>query len=361
MLHGLVAMRGLIAMGLAAAVGAWGLHAHPVDMTDPFLGLIEARSPGVFVALVYGYAALWFTTPFFGASLVLSLFAIAASRRDPRVRTRPLPLYAQPENRPAPTLVLGETHFETTAGRAPSPAWLTIPQRGLYTGVMVVGAVGTGKTSACMYPYAEQLLRWRAGDADHKIGGLVLEVKGDFCKQVHGILKQAGREHDYIEIGLDSEYCYNPLHNDLDPYAVAFAIATLLNNLFGKSKEPFWQQAYTDLLKFVILLRRISDGYTTLADVYHHILEPSKIETEHQQAHRRAEEPARSHHRVGARLSRTLRATAVDAVVCRERGGVRPSVRGGPGYIPRGQECAVSRRQDQQQCMAHQTPPVAGD
>ena len=83
MLHGLVAMRGLIAMGLAAAVGAWGLHAHPVDMTDPFLGLIEARSPRVFVALVYGYAALWFTTPFFGASLVLSLFAIAASRRDP--------------------------------------------------------------------------------------------------------------------------------------------------------------------------------------------------------------------------------------------------------------------------------------
>jgi len=278
MLHRLVAMRGLIAMGLAATVGAWGLHAHPVDMADPFLGLIEARSPGVFVALVYGYAALWFTTPFFGASLVLSLFAIAASRRDPRIRTRPLPAYVKPESRPAPTLVLGETHFENTAGRAPSPAWLTIPQRGLYTGVMVVGAVGTGKTSACMYPYTEQLLRWRAGDAEHKIGGLVLEVKGDFCKQVHGILKQAGREHDYIEIGLESRYCYNPLHNDLDPYAVAFAIATLLNNLFGKSKEPFWQQAYTDLLKFVILLRRISDGYTTLADVYYHILEPSKIE-----------------------------------------------------------------------------------
>ena len=143
MLHRLVAIRGLMAMGLAATVGAWGLHAHPVDMADPFLGLIEARSPGVFVALVYGYAALWFTTPFFGASLVLSLFAIAASRRDPRIRTRPLPAYVKPESRPAPTLVLGETHFENTAGRAPSPAWLTIPQRGLYTGVMVVGARGS--------------------------------------------------------------------------------------------------------------------------------------------------------------------------------------------------------------------------
>ena len=167
MLHGLVAMRGLLAMALAAAVGTWGLHAHPIDLTDPFLGLVEARSPWAFTVLVYGYAALWFTTPFFGASLVLSLLAIVASHRDPRVRARPLPLYAQPEHRPTPTLVLGEKHFETIDGRAPNPGWLTIPQRGLYTGVMVVGAVGTGKTSACMYPYAEQLLRWRAGDPDH--------------------------------------------------------------------------------------------------------------------------------------------------------------------------------------------------
>jgi hypothetical protein len=129
-----------------------------------------------------------------------------------------------------------------------------------------------------MYPYADQLLRWRAGDPEQRIGGLVLEVKGDFCKQVQGILKHAGRERDYVEIGLDSGYCYNPLHNDLDPYAVAYAIAALLNNLFGKSKEPFWQQAYTDLLKFVILLRRITDVYTTLSEVYRYILEPSQIE-----------------------------------------------------------------------------------
>src|SRR6187200_3433943 len=103
MLHRLVAMRGLIAMGLATLVGAWGLHAHPVDMTDPFLGLIEARSPRVFVALVYGYAALWFTTPFLGASLVLSLLAIVASRVNPRVRMQRLPAYVAPEKRPAPT------------------------------------------------------------------------------------------------------------------------------------------------------------------------------------------------------------------------------------------------------------------
>jgi hypothetical protein len=143
---------------------------------------------------------------------------------------------------------------------------------------MILGAVGTGKTSACMYPYVDQLLRWRADDRDRKVGGLVLEVKEDFCAQVRSMLAQAGRASDYLEIGLDSGVCYNPLHNDLDPYAVAYAIGTLLNNLFGKSKEPFWQQAYTDLLKFVISLRRITDGYTTLAEVYRYIIDNDQID-----------------------------------------------------------------------------------
>jgi hypothetical protein len=143
---------------------------------------------------------------------------------------------------------------------------------------MILGAVGTGKTSACMYPYVDQLLRWRANDPDRKVGGLVMEVKGDFCRQVRGMLTRAGRPDDYVEIGLDTGVCYNPLQNDLDPYAVAYAIATLLNNLFGRSKEPFWQQAYTDLLKFVILLRRLTDGYTTLAEVYHYILDNALID-----------------------------------------------------------------------------------
>jgi len=167
---------------------------------------------------------MWFTTPFIGASLVTSLCAIVVYRYPASVRFRPLPPYPVPESRPAPMLVLGETHHLTISGRAPAPGWLMIPQRGLYTGVMILGAVGTGKTSACMYPYVEQLLRWRAQDPDRKVGGLVLEVKGDFCRQLRGMLAAARRDADYLEIGLDTGVCYNPLHNDLDPYAVAYAI-----------------------------------------------------------------------------------------------------------------------------------------
>jgi hypothetical protein len=277
MFRKILAARALVAMSVAAAVGTWGLYAYPVQTDNPFLGLIALQNPFVFRVLSYGYATMWFTTMFFAASLVTSVVAIVAYRYPERVRVRTLAPYPEPESRPTPTLVLGEAHFPRTPGPAPEPTWLTIPQRGLYTGVMILGAVGTGKTSACMYPYVDQLLRWRPDDPTQKIGGLVLEVKGDFCQQVHTMLRGANRDADYLEIGLNTGVCYNPLHNDLDPYAVAYAIGSLLNNLFGKSKEPFWQQAYTDLLKFVISLRRITDGYTTLSEVYRYIIEDELI------------------------------------------------------------------------------------
>ncbi len=277
MVRSLVAARGLVALIVAMGVGVWGLHAYPMPADDPFLALIAIQKPVVFHVLAYGYGALWFTTPYVAASLVTSVLAILVLRHPAGTRSRPLPPYPPPEHRPAPAVVLGETHVPRASGPAPEPTWLMIPQRGLYTGVLILGAVGTGKTSACMYPYVDQLLRWRAQDPGLKVGGLVLEVKGDFCRHVREMLTRAERAADYLELGLDTGVCYNPLHNDLDPYAVAYAIGSLLNNLFGKSKEPFWQQAYTDLLKFVISLRRITDGYTTLAEVYQYIVQDEKI------------------------------------------------------------------------------------
>ena len=280
MLRRILELRVLLAMASALVVGAWGLHGHPLDPANVYLQIVELSHPTAFLVIVYGYATLWFTTPFLAASVLGSILTIVVYRHEPRVRPRPLPPYPEPETRPAQMLVLGEQHFPTTTGRAPTPTWLTIPQRGLYTGIAVLGAVGTGKTSACLYPYVDQLLRWRADDPERKVGGLVLEVKGDFCRQVQQMLVRAGREADYVEVGLDGQVCYNPLHNDLDPYAVAYAIATMLNNLFGKSKEPFWQQAYTDLLKFVVLLRRTLAGYTTLSEVYRYVLDNQLIDAD---------------------------------------------------------------------------------
>ena len=190
-------------------------------------------------------------------------------------------------------------------GRASHPQWLIIPERGLYTGMAIVGAIGSGKTSACMYPYVEQLLAYRAGEPARRSAGLILEVKGDFCRHVRNILERHGRGDDYIEVSLDSEYRYNPLHNDLDAYALAYGIATLMTNLFGRGKEPFWQQASTNLVKFVILLHQVLDDYVTLFQVYEHVINPDKLRTRIQEGETRfnAEQPAHRRRQARAHAS----------------------------------------------------------
>src|SRR3954471_2147051 len=124
MLRTVVEARALIAMMVAAGVGTWGLHAYPVQPENLFLALIAVRNPPVFHVLTYGYATLWFSTPFFAASMALSVLAIVAYRHAPTVRSRALPPYPLPERRSSPSVVLGEAHFLTTPGRAHSPDWL---------------------------------------------------------------------------------------------------------------------------------------------------------------------------------------------------------------------------------------------
>jgi hypothetical protein len=258
----------------------------PFPSNHPLLRLIAIERPGVFAALSWGYLALTASTTFLALSVLTSIVYIAARGRG-SVRYRPLPPYPKLEQRREPFLVLGERHHATKEGRAPEPAWLTIPERGLYTGIAVIGAIGSGKTSACVHPYADQLLGYKADTPEERIGGLVLEVKGDFCEQVRAILHRHGRDDDYVEVSLTSGYRYNPLHNDLDAYAVAFGIATLITNVFGRGNEPFWHQASTNLMKFVILLHRVLDDYVTLFQVYEHVINPEKLRARIAEARRR--------------------------------------------------------------------------
>jgi len=209
-----------------------------------------------------------YTTPYIIYSFLLSGMYIFTLKSPPRPKPGKPPAYPTTSRHSGLFLVLGEIHNPRTAEPSETPRWLTIPERGLFTGIAVFGAVGSGKTSACLYPYAEQILSYQAANPEHRIGGLVLEVKGDFCKKVYGILVRHKREHDYVEISLDSNYRYNPLHNGLDAYALAYSISSLINNLFGRGKEPFWQQAYTNLVKFIILLHKVAYDYVTLFDVY---------------------------------------------------------------------------------------------
>ena len=198
----------------------------PFPDENIFLQVMAQRSPSIFYFVKYSYTLFLFSTPYIGYSIALSGVYIFTLKAGRRIRAGRLPLFPDPRERDKLFLVLGEIHNPRKQAPAENPQWLVIPERGLFTGIAILGAIGTGKTSCCMYPYADQILGYRAGDKDKRIGGLVLEVKGDFCHRVNEILERHGRGEDYIEISLDSEYRYNPLHNDLDAYALAYNIAS---------------------------------------------------------------------------------------------------------------------------------------
>ena len=283
-MSGLLQYRHSIAGVLALGAGLAISTLYPFPESNVFLRVIAIRAPEAYLSFKYLTLAMDYAAPWLAFSVILSgvyIFTLKLRRPDKLGR---LPRYPEPQKRDKVFLVAGEVHHPRRPTPSSNPQWLVIPERGLYTGIAILGAVGSGKTSCCMYPFANQILGYQAHDRAKRIGALMLEVKGDFCHQIRGILKRYRREEDYIEIGLDSGYCYNPLHNDLDAYGLAYSIASLLNNLFGKGKEPFWQQAYTNLVKFIILLHKTAFDYVTLFDVYYCAISPVVLEEKIKQA-----------------------------------------------------------------------------
>src|ERR1700694_3151830 len=278
MIQRALASKGLVAYLLACATGITLYFRWPFPEGDLVLHLISIRAPLIYTSFKYTYTLFSCTSPYIAAALVLSGLYVFAFRPNRKIKPMPLPAYPEPKRRNELFLVLGEVHDPRKPIAAEHPYWLTVPERGLLPGIAIFGAIGTGKTSGCMYPYAEQLISYRADDTEKRIGGLVLEVKGDFCHKVGDMLERYGRETDYVEVNLNADYRYNPLYNDLDAYALAYNIASLLNNLFGKGKEPFWQQAYTNLVKFIIQLHKVAYDYVTLFDVYKCAINPELLE-----------------------------------------------------------------------------------
>ena len=267
----------LFILGLAASTARYLSSPFPDGSENPVVALMALNAPLLLWLVHAWYALMPGVVSVIGVALAMGVwrvwFEAGPHKKYGRGGLPPWPIAASDQS---PAIVVGETHHPIDAREISNPDWLVIPERGLYTGVAIFGAVGSGKTSACMHPFARQLLHWQAGDPDRRAAALILEVKGDFCHDIRGILKDAGREDDYLELGLDGAYQWNPLGAHwLDSYSLAYTVSSLLNQLFGKGKDPFWQQAYTNLVKWIIELHRIfPDRWVTLQDVYRCAIDP---------------------------------------------------------------------------------------
>ena len=272
-------LRTFLVIGGISAACAWTWPG-VFPEADPVAVLVRYHTPNFYTAVVAWYYVAPGVAVFLIGQFLISTSRIWFARMGVSLGLRSrLPAWPLSPTADGPAIVVGEVHHPVRAIESPNPEWLMIPERGLYTGVAIFGAVGSGKTSACMHPFARQLLSWQADNPERRPAALVLEVKGDFCHDIRAILKDVHREGDYIELSLDGRLTWNPLSAPwLDSYSLAYTVASLLNQLFGKGKEPFWQQAYTNLVRWIIELYRVlphpqdgsaTPGWVTLRDVYH--------------------------------------------------------------------------------------------
>ena len=146
----------------------------PFPGDNIFLRVMAIRSASAFLFFNYSYALFLYNTlhRLFDPASGIYIFALKAGRQ---IRAGKLPPYPVLRKRTELPLVVGEVHHPRKQRPSETPRWLVSPERGLFTGIAIVGAVGSGKTASCMYPFAEQILAYRAEDLDRRIGGLVKE------------------------------------------------------------------------------------------------------------------------------------------------------------------------------------------
>lgn len=117
-----------------------------------------------------------------------------------------------------------------------------------------------------MYPFLKQLMEYDSP----KIGMLILDVKGNFFKQVLKYANNFNRTSDIIEISLNSNVRYNPLDKTkLNPSVLANRLKTILELFSPNNSESYWLDKVQDILTESIKLCRLyNDGYVTFIEIH---------------------------------------------------------------------------------------------
>ncbi len=143
-------------------------------------------------------------------------------------------------------------------------------ESGLYQNFLVTGTIGTGKTSSAMYPFTRQLIEFNSKNGKQKLGMLILDVKGNYYKQVKKYVEQFGIKDDLIVIELGGYYKYNPLDKpNLKASVLANRLKTILNLFSDNSSESYWIDKAEQVLTEAIKLCRIyNNNYVTFKEIH---------------------------------------------------------------------------------------------
>ena len=145
-----------------------------------------------------------------------------------------------------------------------------VPESGLYQNFLITGTIGSGKTSSAIYPFTEQFLKYNSKNPNKKLGMLILDVKGNFYKQVQEFSKKYNLVNDLIVLELNSGIYYNPLHKpNLKPLVLANRLKTILTLFSENNTESYWLDKSEQILSECIKLCRLyNNGYVTFLELH---------------------------------------------------------------------------------------------
>ena len=152
-----------------------------------------------------------------------------------------------------------------------------IPESGLYQNFLITGTIGSGKTSSTMYPFTRQFLEYNNKNRNKKLGMLILDVKGNYYKQVKEYAKEYNLLGDLIVIELKSNVFYNPLHKpNLKPQILANRLKTILLLFSENNSESYWlDKAEEVICEAIKLCRLYNNGYVTFLELHKLITLPN--------------------------------------------------------------------------------------
>ena len=145
-----------------------------------------------------------------------------------------------------------------------------LSEKALYQNFLITGTIGTGKTSSAMYPFCKQLINYNFHNPDNKLGLLILDVKGNFYKQVVEFCKSSHRLDDLIVLSLDGNIKYNPLDKPhLKPHVLANRLKEILLLFSPNNSESYWldivELAIAEAIK---ICRLYNNGYVTFLELH---------------------------------------------------------------------------------------------
>lgn len=136
-----------------------------------------------------------------------------------------------------------------------------------------------------MYPFTKQFMSYNskllnstlALTSINLLGMLILDVKGNYSKQIKLFSNTLNLNNFLIILSLNSNVYYNPLHKpNLKPQVLADRLKTILLLFSENNSESFWlDKAHQVLTESIKLCRLYNNGYVTFLELHNLVTKPN--------------------------------------------------------------------------------------